>query len=157
MVTKAATVYPSIVSFSGSAQTNIGPYNIPSAITLLRVEVHGLVNYQSVAATHPTVGANYLLWAVQWVPAGAGASNIITAADGDHFPIREQLGDTDLLTSWEPSTATAAVQSSLGLRASWAGQVPISPSVDLYLSFASPSGGSSSNANVFATLRFWWS
>ena len=157
MSTKQAVVYPSSSSFVGTAQVNLGPYNIPTVGRLLRVEVRGQVNFQTTTFGSASVLANTILWAVQWVPQGNGASDIITTADGPQFPIREQLGQQDLLGFWAPSTDTAALCAALGLRSFSAGQVHVGESIDMYLSLKTPTGVSFGNANLFASLRFWWS
>lgn len=156
MVTKAATVYPSISAYSSSAQLNLGPYNIPLANRLLRVEVRGQVNFSAFATSGSVVMANSLLWAVQWVPGGAGASDIVTTADGPQFPVREQLGTSDELAAYTVSTSSSYVLYSYGLRANWAGQIVPGASIDLFLSTKPPTGLVPGTYNVFASLRFWW-
>lgn len=154
---KAAVVYPQTSSASGTGQENFGPYEIPSCIALLRVEVRGEVNFQGATISDTSVTANRQLWAVQWVSHGGGIQNIVTAADGLSFPLREQTGSQDSLSTWAPNSDSAAVIGSLALRGFWAGQLQINESIDLYLSLQPPSGESVPNYNVFASLRFWWS
>lgn len=154
---KAAVVYPQTSSASGSGQENYGPYEVPSCIALLRVEVRGEVNFQGATISDTSVTANYQLYAVQYVAHGAAAADIVSTADGLPFLLREQTGRDDTLTTWAPNTDSAAILGSLGLRAQWAGQLQINESIDLYLSFKSPGGQSVPNHNLFASLRFWWS
>lgn len=157
MPTSVQTEYPSSGSFSGSGQFDFGPFFIDSVVKLLRHEVRGQVNYQAVTAGDTSVQANKLLWAVQWVPSGDSPSDIVTTVDGPQFPIREQLGTLDLLTTWAPSTDTSGLMTSSGLRSFWAGQLVVNQSIDLYLSFKAPTGEAIANANFFASLRTWWS
>lgn len=157
MSTKSQVEYPSSGSFSGSGQIDFGPYFISDVVRLLRHEVRGQMNAQGVSLTDMGVAANQVLWAVQWVPAGNSPSNIVTTIDGPQFPIREQLGTSDLGTAWAPSTATGVVLASFGLRAFWAGQLVVNQSIDLYLSVKTPNGSAIANSNLFASLRTWWS
>lgn len=156
MATLAAVVYPSSVSFSGSGQTDLGPYIVPTCQTLIRAEVRGLVNYLGEGFGPTSVYANFLLWAVQWVPHGDPPANIVTQADGLQWLIREQTGTLDQQVAWSPSTADAVVLSSLATVANWGGQLPVNQSVDLYLSFRPPQDVSVSNTNYIGSLRFWW-
>lgn len=157
MSTKAEVVYPSTSSFSGTSQLNLGPYTVPTVGRLLRTEVRGMINVQGSTISVSSVTANFGLWGVQWVPTGNAPSDIVTTADGPQFPIREQVGNKDLITTWAPSTDDAALLFNFGLRSFWAGQLHIGQTIDLYLSLRAPTGASLSNANLFASLRFWWS
>jgi hypothetical protein len=151
------TEYPSSSAFSGTGQLDLGPFFISDVGKLLRHEVRGQVNSQGQSLTDMGVAANFGLWAVQWVPAGDSPSNIVTTVDGPQFPIREQMGTMDLITSWAPTSADGAVLASFGLRSFWAGQLPVNQSIDLYLSVKTPSGSAMFNSNLFASLRTWWS
>lgn len=157
MSTKTEVVYPSISSYSGSSQLNLGPYNVPTVGRLLRAEVRGQFNYQGANYDASSVLANLALWAVQWVPAGDSPSDVVTTADGPQFLIREQMGTEDILTSWAPSTDVSALLLSYGLRSFWAGQLHIGESIDLYMSLRAPTSVTLANFNLFASLRFWWS
>ena len=150
------TEYPSVASFSGTSQLNIGPFFISNVHKLLRHEVRGQLNGQGQTISVTSVSANAALWAVQWVPAGNSPSNIVTTIDGPQFPIREQLGDSDNNSVWAPSTANAGSLGSSALRSFWAGQLLVAQSIDLYLCVNTPSGIGLANCNVFASLRTWW-
>lgn len=156
MTTKTQVEYPSSAAFSGTAQVNFGPFFISSVGKLLRHEVRGQINTQGASVGPGSVFANTILWAVQWVPTGNSPSDIVTTIDGPQFPIREQLGASDLVTSWSPSTAAGEILASLGLRSFWAGQLVVNQSIDLYLSLKTPNGSAIQNSNLFASLRTWW-
>lgn len=156
MATQTEVVYPSTTSFSGSTQLNLGPYAVPSVNWLLRAEVRGAVNFSSITVPGAYSSANWQLWAVQWVPSGAGASDIVTTADGPQFLIREQLGANDLINPYTVGTGTTYVGASLAMKASWAGQIVIGTSINLFLSLKPPTGATVSNFNLYASLRFWW-
>jgi hypothetical protein len=157
MSVQTEVVYPSVSSFSSSAQLNIGPYFVPSVNKLLRVEAHGQINFQGVVLGSSSVFANFQLWAVQWVPHTAAPADCITTADGPNWLVRQQVGSEDLTTSWAPSTNNAAVLVTAGIVGSWAGQLPIGGDIDLWLSAKAPTGVVIPNMNLFASLRFWWS
>jgi hypothetical protein len=151
-------VYPSIPSFSSSSQLNLGPYFVPAPNKLLRAEVRGRVNFQTTTVGTGSVLANFALWALQWVPHGAGAADCVTTADGPNWLIRQQIGDTSVYSTWAPPTGVLGQQ--LGgdaLHADWAGQLAIGSDIDLWLSFRAPTGVTLGNLNVFASIRFWWS
>lgn len=150
------TEYPSVSSFSGTSQLNIGPFFISSVGKLLRHEVRGQLNAQGQTISGTSVSANTALWAVQWVPHGNSPSNIISTVDGPQFPIREQLGTTDKDLTWAPTTGGADTLGSWGLRSFWAGQLVINQSIDLYLCVNTPTGIGLANCNLFASLRTWW-
>lgn len=150
------TEYPSVSSFSGTSQLNIGPFFISDVGKLLRHEVRGQLNVQGQAIGDTSVAANTALWAVQWVPAGNSPSNIITTVDGPQFPIREQMGTTDQVRVWALATDPAGILTSYGLRSEWAGQLPVNQSIDLYLCVNTPTGIGLANCNLFASLRTWW-
>ena len=157
MPTEQQVEYPSTSAFSGSSQLDLGPFFISDVGKLLRHEVRGQVNFQGASVTDMGVAANTALWAVQWVPHGDSPSNIVTTIDGPQFPIREQMGTTDLSPIWAPTADAAAVLASFGLYSFWAGQLVVNQSIDLYLSVKAPNGASLPNANLFASLRTWWS
>lgn len=157
MSTKSQVEYPSVGSFSGTSQLDIGPFFISDVVRLLRHEVRGQLNAQGQTIGATSVAANTALWAVQWVPAGNSPSNIVTTIDGPQFPIREQLGTTDQDSTWAPSSDAAASLGTWGLRSFWAGQLVVNQSIDLYLSVSTPTGVGLANCNVFASLRTWWS
>lgn len=154
---KSQVEYPSSGSFSGTGQLNLGPFFISDVVKLLRHEVRGQLNQQGQNGSDTAVLANEPLWAVQWVPAGNSPSDIVTTIDGPQFPIREQMGTIDLITTFAPDTADAAFFHSYGLRSFWAGQLVVNQSVDLYLSVKTPDGVAIPNSNLFASLRTWWS
>lgn len=156
MAVQTEVVYPSTAAFSGTGQLDLGPYFVPTVAKLLRVEVHGKVNFEAVTFGTTGVEANFQLWAVQWVAHGAAAANIVTTADGPNFPIRQQLGDQESRVAWAPSTAISAVMIGYPLVGEWAGQLPIGNDIDLYLSLRPPQAVSINNENVIASLRFWW-
>lgn len=157
MSTSVQVEYPSESAFSGSAQVNMGPFFISDVVKLLRHEVRGQVNFQAESVEDTIVIANLGLWAVQWVPTGNSPSDIVTTVDGPQFPIRQQMGTADLISTWAPTADAAALMVSYGLVASWGGQLPVGRSIDLYLSVKPPSGTGLGNANLFASLRTWWS
>lgn len=157
MSTAVQVEYPSNSAFSGSSQVNIGPFFISDVNKLLRHEVRGQVNFQAESVSDMIVIANLGLWAVQWVPTGDSPSDIVSTVDGPQFPIREQMGTKDLISTWAPTADAAALMVSYGLVSFWAGQLPVGRSIDLYLSVKPPSGTGLGNANLFASLRTWWS
>lgn len=154
---QVAVVYPSVSSFSSSAQLNIGPFGIPFVNKLLRAEVRGQVNFQGVPLAANGVHANFQLWAVQWVEAGTAPGDCITTADGLNWLIREQMGTQDTTSNWAPTSGPGVDIISYGLKAEWGGQIPIGRSIDLWLSSRAPTGVVVPNMNLFASLRFWWS
>lgn len=156
MATLVEVVYPSTSSFSGVAQLNLGPYLVPDVKRLLRAEVHGAINFQGATIAVSSVAANFQLWAVQWVPHGSAAADVVTTADGPNWLMRQQVGQDDSYTTWAPSTDNAGLLVSYGLNGSWAGQLAINTSIDLYMSLRAPTGVSVPNENLFASLRFWW-
>ena len=151
------TEYPSSSSFSGTGQLNLGPFFISSVGKLLRHEVRGQVNFQGATITSAGVLGNQSLWAVQWVPSGDSPSDIVSTVDGPQFPIREQMGTMDEVTSWAPTTDVGAVLITYGMRSFWAGQLVVNQSIDLYLSVKTPDGSAQPNSNLIASLRTWWS
>lgn len=157
MATKSQVEYPHSASFSGSGQLDLGPFFISDVVRLLRHEVRGQVNIQGQSLADNAVMGNLLLYAVQWVPSGNSPSDIVSTIDGPQFPIREQMGTTDELTSWAPTTDVGAVLITYGMRSFWAGQLLINQSIDLYLSVKTPDGSSQPNSNLIASLRTWWS
>lgn len=157
MTIQVATVYPSVSSFSGTGQLDIGPYFIPSPKRLIRAEVRGMVNFQAFSLSNVGVLANFQLWAVQYADHGSAPANIVTTADGLPWLIREQLGHEDYVSAWAPTSGPGIVLSGSTLRAEWAGQTDIGRDIDLWLSLRPPTGVSVANQNVFASLRFWWS
>lgn len=156
MATQVEVVYPSTSSFTGTAQLNLGPYFVPAVHTLIRCEVRGKINFQTVTYGTPSVQANFQLWAVQWVTHGSAPQDCITTADGDQWLIREQTGGTETLGMWAPNTDNAEALRSYPLRAEWAGQLIIGQDIDLYMSLRAPTGASIDNQNLFASIRFWW-
>lgn len=156
MGVKVAVVYPSISSFSGTAQLNIGPFNIPNVITLLRAEVRGKINFQGFTLGPTGVETNFQLWALQQVPAGAGASDCITTADGPQWLMRRQLGSQETRVDWTPTTNNVQYMATYPVEDNWAGQLPINASIDLWLSARAPTGVTIANMNLFASIRFWW-
>lgn len=157
MSTKQQVEYPHNSAFSGTSQIDIGPFFISDVVRLLRHEVRGQINTQGQNVTDVSVLANQTLWAVQWVPTGDPPSDIVTTIDGSQFPIREQTGNSDLVTCFAPSSDTAGIFITYGLRSFWAGQLVVNQSIDLYLSVKNPSGSAILNSNLFASLRTWWS
>lgn len=157
MGTQKEVVYPTVAAFSGAGAVFFGPYPSGTVNKLLRAEVHGAANYQGLAVGASSVFTNQLLWGLQWVAHGAGALDPVTSSDDDHWLIRQQTGDQSYATSWAPSTATAGVLSGVQLAGSWAGQLPIGASIDLFLALKSDTGLAVANLNVFATIRWWWS
>lgn len=157
MTIQTEVVYPSVSSFSSSAQLNIGPFGIPFVKTLLRLEARGQVNFQGVPLAANGVHANFQLWAVQWVPATAAPADCITTADGPNWLIREQTGTHDTTSNWAPTSGPGVDIITYGLKAEWAGQLPIGGAIDLWLSAKAPTGVVVPNMNLFASLRFWWS
>lgn len=156
MSTQTEVVYPSTSAFSGTAQLNMGPYLVPDVVTLLRAEVRGKLNFQTVTYGSTGVEANTQLWAVQWVAHGSPPADVVTTADGPNWLIREQVGHDETRAMWSPSSNTSALMSGYGTKAEWAGQLPINASIDLYLSMRAPTGFSVPNFNYFGSLRFWW-
>lgn len=156
MATLTEVVYPSTSSFSGTGQLNLGPYNNGSTQVLIRAEVNGVMNYQTVVMTHPTVLVALPLWALQWVPHTAAPADAVTTADGPNWLIREQVCHDDLQSTWAPSTSSGVLVASTILKGSWAGQLVIGSPIDLWLSIKSPSGLGLGNFNFFGTIRWWW-
>lgn len=156
MATQKQVVYPNTSSFSGTAQLNEGPFNIPTVNKLLRAEVRGKVNFQGVVIASTGVEANFQVWGLQWVPQGNAALDVVTSGDDNHWLIREQLGSQESRVEWTPSTNSAVYLAGYAMHEDWAGQLPIGASIDLYLSLRAPTGVSISNMNLFATLRWWW-
>lgn len=136
---------------------NLGPYFVPSVDKLIRAEVNGKINFQAEAFGSSSVQANFQLWAVQWVPHGTSAADVVTTSDGPNWLIRQQVGSQESRVTWSPNTDTSAVLSGYPLVASWAGQLPIGADIDLWLSARAPTGVTIANQNLFASLRFWWS
>lgn len=156
MATLIEVVYPSTTSYAGTAQLNLGPYEVPTVANLLRAEVRGQMNFQGSSIVDNTTITNPMIYGVQWVPFGDPANDVVTSADGPGWLMREVLGSTDYNTTWAPTTDTAALYGGNGMHADWAGQLPVNQSIYLYLSIKSPTGYSVVNSNVYATLRFWW-
>lgn len=156
MTVKVEVVYPSTSSFSGTAQLDIGPFPAGTVNTLLRAEVNGAMNWQSQVVGNPVVVVNTPLWALQWVPHTAAPSDCVTTADGPNWLIRQQIGRTDVQSTWAPSTSDAVLLGSSTLVGSWAGQLVIGSPTDLWLSLKSPSGIGMANFNLFASIRWWW-
>lgn len=156
MSTQTEVVYPSTASWATTGQLDLGPYEVPDVVTLLRAEVRGAMNLQARLFGASSVNANFPLWAVQWVAHGSPPANIVTTADGPNWLIREQLGKTDTMAPWAPDSDNANIMACWATVADWAGQLPIGASIDLYLSFRPPTGSATGNANYFGSLRFWW-
>lgn len=157
MATQIEVVYPSTSAFSGSSQLNLGPYPTLFTEVLLRAEVRGQINVQGITLAANGVHANFLLWALQWVPHTASPADCVTTADGPNWLIREQMGTQDLTSNWAPASGSGVDIVSYGLRAEWAGQLVIGGPIDLWLSLKPPTGVSVFNYNLFASIRFWWS
>lgn len=156
MATLTEVVYPTTSSFSGTAQLNLGPYTNGSTQVLIRAEVNGAINWDSQVISHPVVVANYPLWALQWVPHTAAPADCVTTADGPNWLIRQQIGRTDVQSTWSPSTSDAVLLGSSTLVGSWGGQLVIGSPIDLWLSVKAPSGASLPTFNLYASIRWWW-
>lgn len=156
MAVQAQIVYPSVSSYSGAGQLDIGPFYVPSVFWLLRLYLHGKNNYQAAVFGATSVEANYELYAVQWVPHGDPPFNIVTQADGANFPIRRQIGSQETRITWDATSSTANVIVTQPLEGKWAGQTVIGSDIDIYLSMRPPSGSSVGNHNTFASIRYWW-
>lgn len=157
MATQVEVVYPSTTAFTGPAQLDLGPFYVPTVATFLRAEVRGRINYEVVTyGAGAGVQENLQLWAVQWVPHGSSPANIVTTADGPNWLIREQLGTGETTAAWTPNTGSSVVLQTASIRSEWAGQLIIGAGIDLYMSVAPPTGIASANANLYASLRFWW-
>lgn len=140
-----------------SAQLNIGPYAVGSVTTLLRAEIRGKVNFQAVALSALSVEANWLMFGLQWVLHGAAPLDVITSADGDHWLVRERIGDTGSAAAWAPSSDVFGYIKGYHMGADWAGQIPIGSIIDFYVSFNSAEGVVVPNYNTFGSIRSWWS
>lgn len=154
--TLVEVVYPSTSAFSGTGQLDMGPFFVPDVNWLLRLEVHGKINFQGTLFGASSVNANFQLWAAQWVTHGSAPANIVTAPDGAGWLLRQQTGTNETHDCYAPSTDTAAMFNTYPLEGDWAGQVAIGTDIDLWLSLRPPTGVSISNQNVFASMRFWW-
>lgn len=154
--TLVEVVYPSNPAYTGPSQLDIGPFHVPDVNTLLRLEVHGKVNFQGIIFNGGSVEANFQLWAVQWVTGGAAPADCITTADGPAFLIRQQMGLNDTRFAWDQTSTDGVAIIGYGLDAYWAGQLAINTSIDLWLSINAPTGVSVPNQNIFASMRFWW-
>jgi hypothetical protein len=143
-------------SFSGTGQFDEGPFAIGAINKLLRAEVRGELNFQGDTFGDTSVSANLLMWGLQIVPHGDAAQDVIVSDDNDSWLLRRQTGGYDYPKVFSPSTDTAAALTSIGMREDWAGQLAEGISVDAYLSFAPPFGGSTPNFNTYGTLRFWY-
>lgn len=156
-MTNKEVVYPSVSSFSGTAQLNMGPFASGDVNTLFRAEVRGKTNYQGVTIASTGVEANFQVWGLQWVESGNSPADVVTSLDDDHWLIREQLGTLDTRMMYSPSSNTAAYFATNATKAEWAGQLVINLPIDLYISFRAPTGASITNMNYFGTIRWWWS
>lgn len=148
--------YWGTVSFSGAGQFNEGPFVMGSVTTMLRAKVTGGINHQGVAFGATSVANNELLWGLSIVPHGSAAPNIITETDNNNVLIRKQTSLGNIATFWAPSTDTAAYIRSLDMNDRWAGQYIFLASMDMWLSFAPPFGGSTDNFNTYGTVEAWW-
>lgn len=156
MGTQVEVVYPSVSSFSGTSQLDIGPFFVPDVVRLLRVETRGKFNYQGLVYGTSSVEANFQLWAVQWVPHTAAPADCITTADGPNWLVRQQIGQDETRIGWAPNTDNAGALVTVPICADWAGQLVINGSIDFWLSARAPTGVSIANMNAFASIRFWW-
>lgn len=156
MAPQVEVVYPSTSSFSSASQLNLGPYFVPSVNKLLRVEARGQFNFEGISLAANGVHANFQLWAVQWVPHTSAPADCITTADGPNWLIREQVGHSDTVGNWAPTSGPGVDLVSVGLYGNWAGQLLISGDIDIWLSAKAPTGVVIPNMNCFASIRFWW-
>lgn len=153
---RVAVVYPSQSFAGGTGQHDIGGFEVPTASRLFRVEVHGKVNFAGVSVPAGSIEANWLLWAVQFVPHGVSPSNILTTADGPEWLIRQQTGDQESRVSWSPTTGNGEYLAGYPLDAFWAGQYPSLSDFDLWISVSPPSGANVGAFNINCSIRFWW-
>lgn len=157
MAVQTEVVYPSTGSASGSGQVDLGPFYVPAVTTLLRAEVRGKINFETLSINYPFYEANYQLWALQWVPHGTVAQNCITSADGKQWLIRQQVGSEESRIAWAPTSDTGLYLATYPTVAEWAGQQYIGESIDLYLSMAPPTSAGVDAFNYYGSIRFWWS
>jgi hypothetical protein len=150
------TFFWSNSAYSGSAQLNIGPFFIGFVEKIYKMEVRGQTNIQGVVVNSSSVRANFAVFAVQKVPHGAPAANIITTADSEDFFVRRQTGSNDVFSTFAPSTDTAADLVTYSTADDWAGQLAIGADTDLWVSFVASTGVVLSNFNTFGTVRLWW-
>jgi hypothetical protein len=143
-------------SFSGSGQLNMGPFFVGFVEKFYKFEVNGQINFQGSAISVASVLANPIVFGVQQVPHTAAGEDIITSFDSETWLVRRQTGSQDLVTTWAPSTDTAAVLGSLATRDRWAGQLAIGGDTDLWVSMKTSNGSSTGNINTFGTVRLWW-
>ncbi len=143
-------------SFTGSSQLDIGPFFIGFVNKIYKMEADGEANYQGSVLGTSSVFANFLAWAVQKVPHGTAANDLVSTADGEDWFIRRQTGSEDYATSWAPNTSNAGVLAGVKLVDKWAGQLAIGADTDLFVSFKSSTGASLANFNTFGTVRIWW-
>lgn len=144
-------------AFSGSGQLDEGPFIIGDVDRLLRAKVRGMINYQGSAIGDTGVEANLLMWGLQWGVHGYSPLDVVTSTDNDYWLLRLQTGQGDPGLSFAPSSDTGANLRSRGVADNWAGQLAVYESIDAYLSFAQPFGGSVPNLNTYGTVEFWWS
>lgn len=156
MATQVEVVYPSSTAIDLTTQNDIGPFFVPDVVTLLRAELRGRCNFVGTTYAAGNNEKNVILWAVQWTTGGAGPANIVTTADGPAFLMREQLGAQDVRDFWAVPTDDANIMQGDSLHRDWAGQIAINTSIDLYLSFAVPTGVTPAIFNMYGSLRFWW-
>ena len=150
------TFFWNTASFSGTGQLNIGPFFVGFVEKFYRVEIRGEMNYQGASLTDTGVLANFPAWGVQQVPHTAAGEDVITSFDGYTWFARRQTGCLDYITSWAPTTDTAAVIAGVAMTEDWAGQLAIGGDTDIWVSIKTATGAALSNFNTFGTVRLWW-
>jgi len=143
-------------SYSGSAQLNVGPYHVGFVNKFFRVEVHGQINTQAQPLGDTSVLANRLVFGVQQVPHTASAEDVITSSDSDTWFVRRQVGDSDMVVGWAPSTDVASVLPTNAVHDDWAGQLAIGADTDVWFSFRNSDLTVQPNYNTYGTMRIWW-
>jgi len=151
------TFFATTPAFSSSAQLNLGPFFVGFVNKFFRVQVRGALNYQGATAGTSSVLANFPAWGVQQVPHTAAAEDVITSIDNDVWFIRRQTATGDLAVAWAPSTSVAGLITANVLNDDWRGQLAVGGDTDLWFSLKTSNGVVLPNANVFVTIRLWWS
>jgi hypothetical protein len=152
-----STFYFNSSAFSGSSQESIGPLEIGDVNKLFRCHARGAINAEAQTLATGGVMANFWVWGVNIVPHGDSPDDVITSSDSDAWLIRGQAGLNDYVSTWAPSTDDCGVFFGYGITDEWAGQLSLAGAAsDMYLCIKSATSGLP-NANVFATVRLWWS
>jgi len=144
-------------AFGGSSQLSLGPNDIGFVNKLFRCHVRGEINVQGQTLGTGSVGANFWAWGINIVPHGDTPDDVITSSDSDAWLIRGQAGRDDYISTWAPSTDECGIFAGYALADEWAGQLSLGDAeFDLYMCVKTATTALP-NANLFATVRLWWS